>query len=68
VADEKLANDLLRGVPAIADYVGETTRQTYHLLETGKLPGFKMPDGRIWHAHKSTLKNHYRRLEGEVAA
>ena len=63
MADDKLANDILRGVPAIADYTGENQRQTYHLLETGKLPGFKMPGGQIWHARKSTLKRHYERLD-----
>jgi hypothetical protein len=63
VADEKLTDNLLRGVSAIADYVGESPRQTYHLLETGQLPGFKMPNGRIWHAHKATLRKHYERLE-----
>ena len=68
MADEKLANELLRGVPAIADYVGETPRQTYHLLETGQLPGFKMPRGNVWHARKSTLNEHYRRLEGSAEA
>ena len=68
MADEKLANDLLRGVPAIAEYVGVSPRQTYALLETGRLPGFKMPKGNVWHARKSTLNEHYRRLEGNWGA
>ena len=77
MTDDKLANDILRGVPAIADYTGEKRRQTYRLLETGRLPGFKMPDSKIWLARKSTLKRHYERLdsngpdkrrEGEKAA
>ena len=63
MADDRLANDLLRGVPAIAEYVGESQRQTYALLETGRLPGFKMPNGRTWHARKTTLIKHYERLE-----
>ena len=62
---DKLANDLLRGVPAIAEYLGESPRQTYALLETGRLPGFKMPNGRTWHARKTTLNEHYRRLEAQ---
>jgi hypothetical protein len=63
MADEKLANDILRGVPAISDYVGEKPKQTYRLLETGRLPGFKMPDSSIWHARKSTLDRHYQYLD-----
>jgi hypothetical protein len=64
MADDKLANDLLRGVPAIAEYLGESPRQTYALLETGQLPGFKMPNGRT-HARKTTLNEHYARLEAK---
>jgi hypothetical protein len=63
MAEEKLANDILRGCPAIADYIGESPRQTYHLLETGQLPGFKMPNGREWRARKSTLNRHYEHLD-----
>jgi len=65
--ERKLADELLRGVPAIANYVGETQRQTYELLETRRLPGFKTPGGRIWHALKSTIDEHYKRLD-EAAA
>jgi hypothetical protein len=68
MADEKLASDILRGVPAISDYLGEKPKQTYRLLETGRLPGFKMPDSNIWHARKSTLKRHYERLDSNGAA
>lgn len=64
---DKLADDLLRGVPAIADYTGESPRQTYDLLERGRLPGFKTPGGRVWHAFKSTLDEHYRRLDKATA-
>jgi hypothetical protein len=39
---ERLADDLLRGVPAIADFIGESPRQTYDLLEAGRVPGFKL--------------------------
>jgi len=61
-ANERLADDLMRGVPAIADFIGERRRQTYDLLENGKLPGFKLPDGRIWHAFKSKIRRHYEKL------
>jgi hypothetical protein len=67
MAEIDLACDLLTGVPAIAAFLGYTERKTYHLLEGGKLPGFKMPAGKIWHARKSTLNKHYQRLE-ETAA
>jgi hypothetical protein len=60
----KLADDLLRGAPAIADEIGESLRQTYDLLEKGRLPGFKV-GGRVWHARKSTLRKHYEQLESE---
>ena len=45
MSEEKIANDILKGCPAIADYIGETERWTYHLLETKQLPAFKMPNG-----------------------
>jgi hypothetical protein len=63
LSEEKLADEILKGCPAIADYIGESPRQTYHLLETGQLPGFKMPNGREWRARKSTLNRHYERLD-----
>jgi hypothetical protein len=65
--ERKLADELLRGVPAIAKYVGETPRQTYEMLEDGRMPGFKTPGGRIWHAFKSTIDEHYRRLDKAAA-
>jgi len=68
VSEEKIANDILKGCPAIADYIGETERWTYHLLETKQLPAFKMPNGREWRARKSTLKRHYERLDSNGAA
>jgi len=59
---ERLADDLLLGVPAIADFIGESPRQTYDLLEAGRVPGFKLGGGRIWYASKARLKHHYARL------
>ena len=63
MSEEKLANDILKGCPAIAHYIGETIRWTYEALETGRLPAFKMPNGREWRARKSTLDRHYERLD-----
>jgi hypothetical protein len=62
MANERLADDLLRGVPAIADFIGESPRQTYDLLEAGRVPAFKLGGGRIWYASKARLKHHYARL------
>lgn len=34
--------DLLYGVPKIADFLGLTKRATYHLVETKRIPSFKI--------------------------
>jgi excisionase family DNA binding protein len=58
--------DLVRGVKAIAKLLGMSERQTYHLLESGHLPGaFKL--GRAWCVRKKTLVEGLRRLEQGVA-
>jgi len=36
-----LANDLLSGAKAAADYMGVNARVVYHLVETGNLPVIK---------------------------
>jgi hypothetical protein len=56
-----LGDDLVPGVKRIAAYIGKTERQTYHLLETGQLPGFKL--GNMWHIRKSTTLAHFEGLE-----
>jgi|SoiMetStandDraft_5_1073268.scaffolds.fasta_scaffold1136253_2 hypothetical protein len=56
-----LADDLLRGVPAISRYTGETPRQTYYALTEGLLPGFKR--GKIWYSRKSSLNRRFDELE-----
>lgn len=56
-----LADDLLRGVPAISRYTGETPRQTYYALTEGLLPGFKR--GKIWYSRKSSLQRRFDELE-----
>jgi hypothetical protein len=35
--EEKLANDLLHGCKAIADFIGRPERATYHDIEAGNL-------------------------------
>jgi hypothetical protein len=64
---EKLADDLLIGVPAISEELGEKPRRTYHLLEKGSLPAFKVLGK--WYARRSTLRAHIDRLDsGQSAA
>jgi hypothetical protein len=50
---EILANDLLTGAEAIAEFTGWSRRRIFYLHERGNLPAFKV-GGRL-HARKSTL-------------
>jgi hypothetical protein len=54
------AEDLLRGVPAIAEYIGETERKTYYQCEKGLIPVGKL--GATWIASKTKLRRHYDQL------
>jgi hypothetical protein len=54
---ESLADDILRGCPAIAGFIGETERRTFTLLQTGAIPGRK--ELGLWVASKSKLRAHY---------
>lgn len=56
-----LSNDLLRGVKAIAEYLGPqfTTRMIYHLVEKGALPIFRLSDSTVIYARKSELDRHF---------
>jgi hypothetical protein len=61
----ELSKDLLRGVRAIADEVGETERMTYDHLARGLIPGAKF--GRTWISSRSKLAKHYAdRIDGSV--
>jgi hypothetical protein len=51
---EKLADDLLTGAPAIADFIGWPTRKVYHAIACGYLPVGRV--GPILIARKSQLK------------
>ena len=56
--DTPLASDLLRGVKAIAEYIGENERRTFYLV--GKhIPARK--ECGIWISRKSWLDAHYQR-------
>ena len=57
-------NDLLSGVPAIAAHLGKTEKAIYHLVEQDRLPTFRM--GRTICARKSTLADHFAKLEAEA--
>lgn len=56
-----LSDDLLRGVRAIADYLGPqfTPRAVYHLVEKNALPIFRLPDSTTIYARKSELDRHF---------
>ena len=63
---ETTDNDLLQGAKAIADFIGLTQRQVFHLAEIGELPVFKI-GGRLT-ARKSTLLAHIEALEAQALA
>ena len=48
------ADDLLRGAKAIAQYIHESERRTYYLLESKCLPAKKW--GGIWISSKTKLR------------
>jgi hypothetical protein len=59
---EKVADDLLRGLKAIADEVGLSVRQTHYGLTKGRIPAARDGDGITWIASKQVLREHYRNL------
>lgn len=56
---------IIWGAKAIADEIGRTERQTFHLLETGRLPATKI--GGRWAADVVRLRALFHR-DGEEAA
>jgi hypothetical protein len=64
---EKVADDLLRGLRAIADELGQSVRQTHYGLTKGRIPAAR--DGDSWIASRQVLREHYRKLtSGPVAS
>ena len=55
-----LADDLLRGCVQIAEFLGESERRTFYLLQTGQIPAGKV--GTVWIASKTALRSHFWRL------
>ena len=53
----EMKDDLLRSASEIADFLGQSERATYNLLENDLIPAFKI--GAKWHARKSVLERHY---------
>lgn len=66
---ERLADDLLEGVDAIAEFLygsPEKRRKVYHLIQTARLPLFKL--GGVWCARKSRLKAYVTEQEDRNSA
>lgn len=57
MTDNDLANDKLKGVAEIAEFIDEPQRRTNYLLERKLIPGWKI--GAIWHSSKAKLRAHY---------
>jgi hypothetical protein len=54
---ETLADDLLIGAQAIADFTGLALRKTFYMLERQYLPAKKC--GHIWTTTRSALRRHF---------
>jgi hypothetical protein len=64
--NKALMDELLWGVSAISKEINRTPRQTFYLLETGRLPAQKF--GRRWCATRSGLRRFFSTLlSGKVA-
>jgi hypothetical protein len=59
-AAETIANDKLTGAVAIAEFIGEKPRRTFHLLSSGLLPAGKL--GGEWIASRKALRERYSTL------
>jgi hypothetical protein len=62
VDESSLADDLLRGVKPIAEFLGESERRTFYLCERGYIPVGKV--GTTWVASKKALRAHFERITG----
>ena len=61
----EIADDILRGVKKIAEFVNDDVRSTFHKLATGKIPAGK--EGVQWVASKAVLRQHYAKITGSGA-
>jgi hypothetical protein len=53
-----LKDDLLSGMRAIAEHIGESEMATYHMVRKGDVPAFQR--GRRWFARKSEIEAAFR--------
>jgi hypothetical protein len=60
-----MAEDILRGMPAIALFVGLPTRKAYYAAETRQIPAYKR--GKIWEMRKSSYRRDCETREREAA-
>jgi hypothetical protein len=63
--DTSLADDLLRGIKAIAAFIGENERRVYYMAERGYLPVGR--EGSTYVASKRALLAHYTKITGTAA-
>jgi hypothetical protein len=61
MTDNITPQDLLYGIPKIAEFLGIKPRQAVHLIETKRITYFKM--GKVVCARRSTLTEQMERLE-----
>jgi hypothetical protein len=60
LATEPLRDDLIWGIRGIAEEIGKSERQAFHLVDTGQIPAAKV-GGRIV-ASRARLREHFRAL------
>ena len=61
---QDLKDDLLKGLAAIGNFIGENERTTQYLAERGYIPVFRPGNSKIIHARKSELVAHYSSKSG----
>jgi hypothetical protein len=59
-----LADDLLRGIPAIAAYLGDSEQKVYYAAERGLLPLGKL--GANWIGSKKALTAYFEKLTSPI--
>lgn len=64
----KLSDDELKGIPAIAEFLGVTARRAYYLCERQQVPAFKLKNSNVWRLRRSTYLNHIQELEAATVA
>jgi len=57
-----MSGRIFHGAQEIADYLQLTRRAVYHLIETGRLPVFRLGTSRV-HARQETLDRYIREQE-----